>query len=128
MQLGAAAQAFGVPVQMPVQHSVPAPQVVPFGWHGVAQWLVPSQKLEQQSPAATQEAPLAAHGVAHTFVASQKPEQQVPGAAGQAVPLLVQVVGAWQVVEQSPVQHSAGEEQLVPFPLHGVAHVLAALQ
>ena len=71
VQAGAAAQALGVPVQMPVQHSEPAPQLVPFAWHGLAQWLVTSQKLEQQSPPARHEAPLPAHGVAQWLVASQ---------------------------------------------------------
>ena len=67
----AEAQAFGVPVQMLVQHSESAPQLVPFARHGLAQWFVASQKLEQQVPPARHEAPLAAHGVAQTLVASQ---------------------------------------------------------
>ncbi len=100
VQPGAGAQAAGVPVQMPVQHSGLPPQLVPFGWHGLAQWLVASHELEQQSPPATQEAPLTAHGVAQTLVASQRPEQQVPGAAGQ----------------------------VFPFATHGVAHLLVASQ
>ncbi len=129
VQLAAAAQAFGVPVQMPVQHSEPAPQPAPLARQGLAQWLVASHALEQHSPPAAQVVPLALHGVAHTLVASQKPEQQAPGAAGQAAPLAVQIAGGWQLPElQRPVQHSADAPQPVPFALHGVAQVLVASQ
>jgi hypothetical protein len=129
VQAGAAAQALGVPVQMPVQHSEPAPQLVPLAWHGLAQWLVASQVLEQHSPPAAQVVPLALQGVAHTLVASQKPEQQAPGAAGQEAPLAVHVEGAWQVPPlQRPVQHSPPAVQVVPFPWHGVAHRFVASQ
>jgi hypothetical protein len=43
VQVGAGAQASGVPVQMPVQHSAPLAQPAPFDAHGVAHWLAPLQ-------------------------------------------------------------------------------------